>query len=132
GLSYGNQIAMVKNMAQQVLADNGIKDIALNEENTLAAGNGFTAKLNAKQLAALKNDSRIAFIEEDRLVNPAMSDKTSSTIVTKQQTSWGVTKVGGAGNGVGKTAWIIDSGIDPYHKDLTVDKTRSKSFLTST
>ena len=35
----------------------------------------------------------------------------------------------GYGNGIGKTAWIIDSGIDFGHPDLTVDSIRSKSFL---
>ncbi|MGZ5282358.1 MAG: S8 family serine peptidase [Bacteroidia bacterium] len=130
GSSYGNQLEKIKNMAEQVLTENGIAGIILNEENTLA-GNGFTAKLNAAQLAALKKDARIAYIEEDKLVQPALGDAVSTTIGTVQQISWGTKKVGTA-SGVGKTAWIIDSGIDPNHKDLTVDKTRSKSFLTST
>lgn len=58
---------------------------------------------------------------------------TNNTSTTSTQiVSWGITKIGGAGDGTGKTAWIIDSGIDPNHSDLNVDKTRSKSFLTST
>src|SRR5678815_3248042 len=36
----------------------------------------------------------------------------------------------GYGDGTGKTAWIIDSGIDFDHPDLNVDVKRSKSFLT--
>jgi subtilisin family serine protease len=132
GLPYGNQLEMVKNMAEQLFNDNGIQGIDLKEDNTIS-GNGFTAKLNADQLAALKKDDRIAYIEEDKLVKPALADGDvkSTTISTVQQISWGTKKVG-YGSGVGKTAWIIDSGIDPNHKDLTVDKTRSKSFLTST
>jgi subtilisin family serine protease len=35
----------------------------------------------------------------------------------------------GYGNGIGKTAWIIDTGIEFDHPDLTVDQTRSKSFI---
>lgn len=44
---------------------------------------------------------------------------------------WGIKRVGGAGAGAGKTAWIIDTGIDLDHPDLNVDTTRSRSFLTT-
>ena len=36
----------------------------------------------------------------------------------------------GYGNGIGKRAWIIDSGIDFDHPDLNVDAAKSKSFIT--
>lgn len=36
----------------------------------------------------------------------------------------GITRVGGPINGIGLTAWIIDSGIDLNHPDLNVDATR--------
>ncbi|MGZ5243908.1 MAG: S8 family serine peptidase [Bacteroidia bacterium] len=169
GLSYNKQLEMVEEMAKAMLSDNGIEGIELNDNNTFAAvKNGFTAKLNATQLEALKKDNRVAYIEQDLLVamgkptassggrgktkttttaDPAPTDTTTGTTPTETTTtttetttggtstqiiSWGVTKVGGAGDGTGKTAWIIDSGIDPNHTDLNVDKTRSKSFLTST
>jgi subtilisin family serine protease len=72
-------------------------------------------------------------VDRDILVNAAQSSlETVATDATAIQiVSWGVTKVGGAGDGTGKTAWIIDSGIDYNHPDLNVDKTRSRSFLTS-
>ncbi|RYZ94308.1 MAG: S8 family peptidase [Sphingobacteriaceae bacterium] len=132
GLSVGKQLDMVRDAANQLLSDNGIGNIELGAENMMEGG--FTTKLSPDQIASLKNDARVAYIEQDRLVNPAMADGDikSTNIGTTQQTSWGTTKVGGAGDGTGKTAWIIDSGIDPNHSDLNVDKTRSKSFLTST
>ncbi len=37
----------------------------------------------------------------------------------------------GYGDGTGKTAWVIDSGIDFSHPDLNVDQARSKSFISS-
>ena len=37
-----------------------------------------------------------------------------------QSTPWGITHVGGVGIGSGKTAWVIDSGIDLDHPDLMV------------
>ncbi|ALW84457.1 hypothetical protein AUC43_04790 [Hymenobacter sedentarius] len=47
-----------------------------------------------------------------------------------QPVPYGVARVG-TGDGTGKTAWIIDTGIDLSHPDLNVDATRSRSFLTS-
>ena len=46
-----------------------------------------------------------------------------------QQTPWGITRVGGAGDGSGKTAWVIDTGIDLAHADLNVDVGRSENFV---
>ncbi|MBD2752224.1 S8 family serine peptidase [Spirosoma validum] len=42
---------------------------------------------------------------------------------------WGVTRVGGGLSGVGKRAWIIDSGIDLTHPDLNVNTTLSTYFI---
>lgn len=140
GLAYSAQLAMVEAMGQRVLTENGITDIKLTEDNTFASiANGFTARLSKEQLESLKKDNRVAYIEEDQYIalgkkqkttNTAQSTTTTST--TTQKLSWGITKVGGFGDGTGKTAWIIDSGIDPNHSDLNVDKARSKSFLAST
>ncbi|MGZ5244848.1 MAG: S8 family serine peptidase [Bacteroidia bacterium] len=164
--SYGNQLDKIRNMAQSLMSDNGIPAFELTDDNLI--GSGFTTKLTAEQIASLKQDARVAYIEQDLLVamgkptassggrgktktttttDPAPTDTTTGTTPTDttttttetttggtstQMISWGVTKVGGAGDGTGKTAWIIDSGIDPNHTDLNVDTTRSKSFLTST
>ena len=96
-------------------------------------GTLFEARLNPAQLRALAEDGAIAYIEEDYEV----------TIVQKggkpgggsnqpaQSTPWGITKVGGVGDGTGKTAWIIDTGIDLDHPDLRVDAARGISVFTS-
>lgn len=42
----------------------------------------------------------------------------------------GIARVGGPADGSGKTAWIIDTGIDLDHPDLNVDTARSKTFIT--
>jgi subtilisin family serine protease len=52
--------------------------------------------------------------------------------VNGQVIPWGLTAIGGSGTASGKTAWIIDSGIDFNQPDLNVDQSRSKSFLSST
>ena len=89
-----------------------------------SAGGGFVAALNSKQVEEIKNDSSVKAVEPDRIV--ALS--TCFTVVAPTLITWNVQKVG-YGDGRGKTAWIVDSGIDFNHPDLNVDQTRSKSFL---
>lgn len=49
---------------------------------------------------------------------------------TSQTTPWSVTRVGGAQDGSGYTAWVIDTGIDVDHPDLNVDASRGFSAFT--
>lgn len=95
-----------------------------------SALNGFSAKVPAENVEALRNDSRVAYVEQDQVVKliPYVQEVHVQKSLA-QSTPWGITRVGGAGNGVGKRAWIIDTGIDLDHPDLTVDLTNSKSFL---
>jgi len=72
----------------------------------------------------LAEDPSVQTVEPDRVV--ALGS--CFTIVAPTLITWNVNKVG-YGNGIGKTAWIIDSGIDYGHPDLTVDTIRSRSFL---
>lgn len=46
-----------------------------------------------------------------------------------QTVPWGVARVNGPLDGTGKTAWIIDSGIDQNHDDLNVDTQNSISYI---
>jgi subtilisin family serine protease len=50
-------------------------------------------------------------------------------VVAPRLITWNINRVG-YGDGTGKTAWIIDSGIDLDHPDLNADATRSRSFVT--
>jgi subtilisin family serine protease len=49
---------------------------------------------------------------------------------TTEEIPYGVTRVG-SGSGDGKTAWVIDTGIDLDHADLNVDVARSRTMFTS-
>lgn len=97
---------------------------------------GFAAELNDEQLLSLRKDSRIKSIEQDYTItlNPDLSilkgkPGGGGSGSPAQVTPWGISRVGGGLNGIGKTAWIIDSGIDLTHPDLNVDVSRSESFL---
>lgn len=85
---------------------------------------GFIAKLSKDELVRLRSDSSIKMIEQDRIV----AYGTCFQVVEPKTITWNVARVG-YGDGTGKTAWIIDSGIDFTHPDLNADNTRSKSFI---
>lgn len=99
---------------------------------------GFAAELTDSQLSLLQRDSRVQSIERDVVItlNPPLEIQKGKpgggggSTQPAQSTPWGITRVGGAADGTGKTAWIIDTGIDLTHPDLNVDTQRSISFLT--
>ena len=84
----------------------------------------FLAKLSKEEANALKNDADVAIVEPDRIV----ALNTCFTVVEPRTITWSVKRVG-YGDGRGKTAWVIDSGIDFDHPDLNVDRQRSRSFI---
>lgn len=80
---------------------------------------GFSGRLTARQIADLEDDYRVAYVELDGEMS-----------ANAQTLPWGIDKIDAdistalAGNGsgtvTGVTAYIIDSGIDTKHRDLTV------------
>ena len=85
---------------------------------------GFIARITAEEAEVLRHDDAIAAVEPDRIISLG----SCFTVVEPRLVTWNIKRIG-YGNGIGKTAWIIDSGIDFDHPDLTVDQTRSKSFI---
>jgi subtilisin family serine protease len=113
---------------------------------------GFAATMPEGRLGALDTDPRVASWEFDQVVSipgpprprasapkwcadnpdhPACIDTGTEEppAAGSQVTPWGVTRVGDAGDGTGKTAWVIDTGIDMDHPDLNVDAGRSANFV---
>ena len=103
---------------------------------------GFSVGLSIHQMEAISNDESVAYIEQDRTITLNQNFRGTARGGKKkpgggggdvtqpsQTTPWGITRVGGAQNGTGKKAWIIDSGIDLDHPDLNVGVSISKSFL---
>jgi subtilisin family serine protease len=96
---------------------------------------GFAGSMSEADALRLKSDPRVAIVEQDRLITLAPMRKPGSGQgggSTSEVTPWGVTYVGGASDGTGKVAWIIDTGIDLDHPDLHVDVTRARTFVSGT
>ena len=115
--------ARTASFTNTLLQRNNISSTALRQTFTGAPG-GFIAHLSATELQRLKLDTAISLIEQDRII----AYGTCFQVVEPKSITWNVARVG-YGDGTGKTAWIIDSGIDFTHPDLNADATRSKSFI---
>ncbi|HSG46374.1 MAG TPA: S8 family serine peptidase [Longimicrobiales bacterium] len=125
--------------ANQRAADAVARGLGLNPSHTYGTALfGFAATVPEGRLNGLRNDPRVAAVEVDQVVTLAPppgrgpgGGGDGGDGSTTQSTPWGITRVGGAGDGTGKTAWIIDSGIDLDHPDLNVDVGRSVDFTGS-
>ncbi|WP_297092178.1 S8 family serine peptidase [uncultured Draconibacterium sp.] len=133
---YEKKQNAVKAKSQKILTRAGITDGELGFTYGTAL-KGFSVKIAPGQLKKLMADPSIAYIEEDKVIalapppgkgkpdNGGGDDGGSSS----QTVPWGITRVGGAADGTGLRAWIIDSGIDLDHPDLNVNTSLSQSFL---
>lgn len=115
--------ARASSFSSNLLQRNNISTTALRQTFTGAVG-GFVARLSATELVRLKLDTSVSLIEQDRII----AYGTCFQVVEPKLITWNVARVG-YGDGTGKTAWIIDSGIDFTHPDLNADAARSKSFI---
>lgn len=95
---------------------------------------GFSVQLSDEELAQLRRDDRIDYIEEDQIVSVTMGGPPGGGGdggSDPQVTPWGISRVNGGVSGVGKTAYILDSGIDASHPDLNVDVARGFNAFSS-
>lgn len=135
GLINDNAAQEALQRTQSVLTTHGIKQDSVLFRYKYAL-KGFAAKLSPEQVKILRQDPRIDHISQARMfrlgatiTNPTPDNTFVESMVASQSTPWGVTRVGGAQNGIGKKAWIIDTGIDLDHPDLNVDVANSVSFI---
>lgn len=124
--------AKVKEKAQGLLKMYAITGQV--EEVYETAIQGFTVKIAPGQAKKLGEDVNVKNVEADKVIalSPIELNGKPAPQPVAQSVPWGITRVNGGVSAVGKTAWIIDTGIDLDHPDLTVDAARSKSFLGGT
>ena len=123
-------IERIKEIASRLARKNGINKDSIRHIYGKAL-QGFAISLNRGQLRKLEKENLIEYIIPDKVVKlappagrgPKNKGGDETNTPPPQTTPWGITRVGGVGNGVGKTAWILDSGVDLDHPDLKVDRT---------
>jgi subtilisin family serine protease len=100
------------------------------EHVRLHAARGFTAHIPPAFVDAIRSDARVKIFEAD---GPVSLDLPRAAARPPgggggQQISYGLTRVGGSTDGTGKTAWIIDTGIDLDHPDLNTSRNCHVNF----
>ncbi len=94
---------------------------------------GFAARMPAEAAARLAaRNPEIAYYESDGpvfAIGAVRAAAAPGASAAPHVIPAGVTRVGGPANGIGLTAWIIDTGIDLDHPDLNVDAARSATFV---
>lgn len=87
----------------------------------------FLAHLSPTEADQLQTDPTVEFVEPDRI----MAICNCVNVATPTTLSWNIRQTGfGRGDvQTGKTAWVIDTGIDLTHPDLNIDTQRSRSFV---
>ncbi|AKD55351.1 S8 family serine peptidase [Spirosoma radiotolerans] len=122
----GARMAATEALAEQLLTTNHVANA---QAAVLSVGEqtSFLAHLTESESQTLHQDPSVVLIEPDRI----MSMCNCVDVATTTTLTWNV-KQTGYGRGdlqTGKTAWIIDTGIDLDHPDLNVDVNRSRSFV---
>lgn len=99
---------------------------------------GFAARLTVDQVEQLRKHPLVDHVAKDNYYKaidymPAVGISAFKNLLhmSGQTKPWGVDRVEGPLDGTGKTAWILDTGIDLNHPDLNVDQRRSTSFVVS-
>jgi subtilisin len=95
-------------------------------KETISGGNlHLLMSLSQEEVQKLSVDNTEIKIEPDRIISLCGC----LTVIEPKLITWNVKKVG-YGDGTGKTAWVMDTGIDLDHPDLVTDQARSQSFIT--
>ncbi|MHA6249941.1 S8 family peptidase [Pontibacter sp. CAU 1760] len=126
-ITYKQRVQTVRDLGQQLLKANGVKEVNIDQAYGKALV-GMAVTLSKSEAEQLRKDPRVAYVEPDRMLVLGKPDRTGGDNSGQQATPWGITRVG-TGNGTGKTAWVIDTGVDLDHPDLKVDAARSETFV---
>jgi len=93
---------------------------------------GMTVKMSCdKAQAKFGDDPSIVSFTPDGIVSISKGKPGGGGGGSQGQTTpWGISRVAGPVDGSGRTAWVIDTGIDLDHADLNVDASRGFSAFT--
>ncbi|MEN8136917.1 MAG: S8 family peptidase [Bacteroidota bacterium] len=122
-LNYAQRVEAMEFEAKGLVSKYDISGEAIGHSYNSAL-RGFSAKLDEGELKALKGDDKVAYIVPDKVFT---LKKPGTEPPTGEEVPYGIARVG-YGDGTGKTAWIIDTGIDFDHPDLNVDVDRAAVF----
>ncbi len=126
--SYQERQVMVKEHARALMTSLSLEEFEL-EHIYAASIRGFSVKMSGSDAAKLAGSPGVKTVEPDRMVilRPPWEDPDDGGDTGKEEVPYGIARVG-SGDGTGKTAWIIDTGIDLDHPDLNVDQDRARNF----
>jgi hypothetical protein len=127
------RVTLIKQDRELTIINPGIENISNGNGNKNGKGNGIN--INSGKNSTTKNNTTT---DTTSTTTDTTSTETSTNILPENYTPaeqpaqtipWNIQRVGGSGDGTGKTAWIVDSGIELLHPDLNVDLQRSISFV---
>ena len=124
-------VVLNDNENSDFVADEMVKNNGLSVEHRYSAAlRGFSAKIPVNRLDEVKNDPRVQFVSEDRVVTTASHRSTSTASVQTMPT--GINRVDADINpneatGVGVA--VIDTGIDLDHPDLKANISANKNCI---
>lgn len=130
----GSYIVVLKNWVanpQAVASEHGLSVAHVYS----AALRGFSTTVSATQLEKVKNDPRVAFVSEDRIVRTSIvqgKGQKAPAPQPPQTTPTGVSRIGALANpnkGTGIGVAVIDTGIELNHPDLSANIVANKSCI---
>jgi len=133
--SYDERQAFVKEQVNNYLSQKSLSGVTAKRyySNSII---GFSATMTKDQANELRKDPSV-IVEPDRVVmlrppweNDGGDDDGGGDAT--QEVPYGIARVNGGVDGTGKTAWILDTGVDFDHEDLNVDVNRSETFADRT
>ena len=132
----GNAVISTENvvaLTKEVLASSNI-EMRTPSFTYASALKGVAIELTDAEAVELAKSPAVKGVYPDMMVNfglPVAVVTGKPTTPVAQSIPWGITRIGGSTSGLGKTAWIIDTGIDMNHPDLNVSQTKGKNFVTT-
>ncbi|MCC9167666.1 S8 family serine peptidase [Pontibacter harenae] len=127
-ITYQERVDMVRALSESVLEAHGVASANI-EQTYGQAITGMAVTMSETEAELVRADPRVSYVEPDRMMVLARPGSGGGGS-TAQEVPYGIARVGYA-SGVGKTAWVIDTGVDLNHPDLIVDGGRSRTFISS-